>query len=87
MSDLISRETLIQSIFNEIIKAEVNSPVYIALECVIQDINTQPIAYDVDKVVEQLEKEIICEDTFDGCYLKRLDAYETIKIIKEETQC
>ena len=40
------------------LKAELNSPVYCTLECVIADIEGQPTAYDVDKVVEQLKIEI-----------------------------
>jgi len=53
---LIDADKLKQSVTNEMFKAELNSPVYFTLECVIADIDNQPTAYDVDKVVEKLEK-------------------------------
>lgn len=53
---LIDADKLRQSVTNEMIKAELNSPLYCTLECVISDIDGQPTAYDVDKVVERLEK-------------------------------
>jgi len=52
---LIDADKLKQSVTNEMLKAERNSPVYCVLECVIADIEEQPTAYDVDKVVEQME--------------------------------
>lgn len=52
---LIDADKIKQSVTNEMLKAELNSPVYCTLECVIADIDSQPTAYDVDKVVEQLE--------------------------------
>ena len=54
---LINADKIKQSVTNEMLKAELNSPVYCTLECVIADIDNQPTDYDVDKVVEQLEKE------------------------------
>ena len=54
---LIDADKIKQSVTNEMLKAELNSPVYCTLECVIADIDNQPTDYDVDKVVEQLEKE------------------------------
>lgn len=53
---LIDADKLKQSVTNEMIKAELNSPLYCTLECVIADIEGQPTAYDVDRVVEQLEE-------------------------------
>lgn len=53
---LIDADKIKQSVTNEMLKAELNSPVYRTLECVIADIDNQPTAYDVDKVVEHLEK-------------------------------
>lgn len=53
---LIDADKIKQSVTNEMLKAELNSPVYRTLECVIADIDNQPTAYDVDKVVEQLEE-------------------------------
>lgn len=62
---LIDADKIKQSVTNEMFKAELNSPVYCTLECVIADINEQPIAYDIDKVVKKLkeinEDENICE--------------------------
>lgn len=54
---LIDADKIKQSVTNELLKAELNSPVYYTLECVIADIDNQPTAYDVDKVVERLEEE------------------------------
>lgn len=54
---LIDADKIKQSVTNEMLKAELNSPVYCTLECVIADIESQPTAYDVDKVVEQMEKD------------------------------
>lgn len=54
---LIDADKIKQSVTNEMLKAELNSPVYCTLECVIADIDNQPTDYDVDKVVELLEKE------------------------------
>lgn len=53
---LIDADKIKQSVTNEMLKAELNSPVYCTLECVIADIDNQPTAYDVDKVVDQLEE-------------------------------
>ena len=53
---LIDADKIKQSVTNEMLKAELNSPIYCTLECVIVDIDNQPTAYDVDKVVEQLER-------------------------------
>lgn len=57
---LIDADKIKQSVTNEMLKAELNSPVYCTLECVIADIDNQPTAYDVDKVVERLEN---CPDS------------------------
>ncbi len=54
---LIDADKIKQSVTNEMLKDELNSPVYCTLECVIADIDNQPTAYDVDKVVERLEEE------------------------------
>lgn len=54
---LIDADRIKQSVMNEMLKAKLNSPVYYALECVIADIDNQPTAYDVDKVVKQLEED------------------------------
>ncbi len=53
---LIDADKLRQSVTNEMIKAELNSPLYCTLECVISDIDGQPNAYDVDKVVEKIRE-------------------------------
>lgn len=53
---LIDVDKIKQNVTNEMLKAELNSPVYCTLECVIADIDNQPTAYDVDKVVERLEE-------------------------------
>lgn len=53
---LIDADKIKQSVTNEMLKAELNSPVYCTLECVIADIDNQPTAYNVDKVVEQVRE-------------------------------
>lgn len=58
MGDLISRKAVRQNLFNEMIKSEVNSPVYLTLECVMQSLDDTETAYEIDKVVEQLENKI-----------------------------
>lgn len=66
---LIDADKLKQSVTNEMFKAELNSPVYFTLECVIADIDNQPNAYDVEKVVEQLE-------SYKTCYEARAAEYD-----------
>ncbi len=53
---LIDADKLRQSVTNEMIKAELNSHLYCTLECVISDIDGQPIAYDAEKVVEKIRE-------------------------------
>ena len=57
MSDLISRSSAIKEM--EKLKQEVNMPVDIVwnnlLKACIDTVNEQPTAYDVDKVVKELE--------------------------------
>lgn len=74
---LIDADKLKQSVINEMLKAELNSPIYCTLECVIADINNQPTAYDVDNVVRRLEeyaRSSICNTHEHGCpYLTNND--------------
>lgn len=53
---LIDADKIKQSVTNEMLKAELNSPIYCTLECVIADIDNQPTAYDVDKVAKQIRQ-------------------------------
>lgn len=53
---LIDADALKQSVTIEMLKAELNSPVYCTLECVIADIEIQPTAFDLDKVIWQLQE-------------------------------
>lgn len=53
---LIDADELRESVVKEMLKAELNSPIYCTLECVIADIEGAATAYDMDKVVEQLGK-------------------------------
>lgn len=87
---LIDADKIKQSVTNEMLKAELNSPVYRTLECVIADIDNQPTAYNVDKVVERLEElmKAECEEDFDeeyedgisvGKYRAYTDAVEIVK--------
>jgi len=78
---LIDADKLKQSVTNEMLKAELNSPVYLALECVIADIEKQPIAYNVEKVVGQLKDHTIEFEIFGQCsdYVESSHATEIIK--------
>lgn len=51
---LIDADKIKQSVTNEMLKAELNSPIYCTLECVIADIDKQPTAYGMNKVIEQI---------------------------------
>lgn len=53
---LIDADKLKQSVTSEMLKAELNSHVYLTLECVVADIENQPTAYDVNKVIDQLKE-------------------------------
>lgn len=55
---LIDADKIIKSVTDEMLKAELNSPIYCTLECVIADIGSQPTAYDVDKVIELLKEKV-----------------------------
>ena len=85
---LIDSNRIKQSVTNEMIKAELNSPVYCVLECVVADIESQPTAYDVDKIIKLLEvkAEISreCWKNFDDeSAFGEMNAYSTaIKIVK-----
>ena len=56
MSDLISRSALIEKLEEKMFDSKLMCPV-IKLTNLIELIDEQPTAYDVDKVVEGLEKE------------------------------
>ncbi len=70
---LIDADKIKQSVTNEMLKSELNSPVYCTLECVIADIDNQPTAYDVDKVLERLTCESI------NCHIMTYRAVEIVK--------
>lgn len=59
---LIDANKIKQSVTNEMLMAELNSSIYCTLECVVTDIDSQPTAYDVDKVVEKLQTELSLAD-------------------------
>ena len=80
MSDLISRSDLIEA-FDE-------NDLFLP-EVVKKLIENQPTAFDVDKVVKELEEKRTCEDfgtcnycQYRWCPLELLDADETIDIVK-----
>ena len=75
MSDLISRSTAMENYCNascpKLQKGEYCN------NCIVKAwLNNQPTAYDMDKVVEQLENDE--KHTFDGCINKRY-AIEIVK--------
>lgn len=71
MSDLISRSALLEEIKRELERGRANDPFfdgtlfhYTGIKAIIEN---QPIAYDVDKVLKELE------DMYQPCYLCRED--------------
>lgn len=86
MSDLISRSELIKHF--EAIQQQENA-VGIDFVAMIDEIKEQPTAYDVDKVVEELEK--LADDSNDymyECYFngKEDGIREAIEIVKQEAE-
>lgn len=82
---LIDADKIKQSVTNEMLKAELNSPVYCTLECVIADIDNQPTAYNVDKVAERIKKEIgdcMCEECDRHTDCDTCRAEKAVEIIK-----
>lgn len=71
---LIDADKIKQSVTNEMLNTELNSPAYCALENVIADIDSQPIAYDVDKVLSKLEE--VARDT---------DNYLKVRVLLSES--
>lgn len=83
---LIDADKIKQSVTNKMFKAELNSPAYRTLECVIADIDSQPTAYNIDKVVELLDTECKYEDVpvYEGdaetdYYIRMEKAVEIVK--------
>ena len=89
--DLISKKALLKEI-DEVI-AQYNWKEYVILDilhCARDMVFDQPIAYDIDKVIEQLESEAShCASFFDGYYTDdyergKFEAYnEAIEIVKK----
>ena len=82
MSDLISRSALLEEIKRELERGRANDPFfdgtlfhYTGIKAIIEN---QPTAYDVDKVVKELEN--ISAEVF-GTF-KFLDLERTIEIVK-----
>ena len=76
---LIDADKIKQSVTNEMLKAELNSPVHCTLKCVIADIDNQPTAYDVDKVVEQMKENTDFTTGEDGTVIEE---YVNLKVAK-----
>ena len=75
MSDLISRSTAMDNYCNALCP-KLQKGEY-CNDCIVKAwLNNQPTAYDMDKVVEQLENDE--KHTFDGCINKRY-AIEIVK--------
>ena len=75
MSDLISRSTAMDNYCNALCP-KLQKGEY-CNNCIVKAwLNNQPTAYDMDKVVEQLENDE--KHTFDGCINKRY-AIEIVK--------
>ena len=91
-NDLISRESLLKDI-DEVIEQysyeKDGAAVMDALTCVRDMVNDMPTAYDVEKVIKQLESEAShCASFFDGYYTDdyergKFEAYnEAVEIVK-----
>ena len=90
--DLISKKALLKEI-DEVI-AQYNWKEYVILDilhCARDMVFDQPIAYDIDKVIEQLESEAShCASFFDGYYTDdyergKFEAYnEAVEIVKRD---
>lgn len=89
---LIDADKIKQSVTNEMLKAELNSPIYCTLECVIADIDGQPTVYDADKAVEQINNlDIKAIPRYKGgafgdyegmdYYIKKSDVLEILKAV------
>ena len=81
MSDLISRSKVI-SVLKQLEehslsgKMDISNAIYL--------LNNQPIAYDIDKVVEELEKEsFTTTDTVCGGIFKAIRTISAIEIVKQ----
>ena len=70
MSDLISRSALIEKLEEKMFDSKLMCPV-IKLTDLIELIDEQPTAYDVEKVVAELEEETDCPN----CSMHCVDAH------------
>lgn len=80
---LVDADKIIKSVTHEMSKAELNSPIYCTLECVIADIGSQPTAYEAEEVIKSIN-EIgqrycnsvkcgkNCEDCEHGCLMRAI---------------
>lgn len=101
MDDLISRSALLAYLENEKRKIKADSKKYrmheeavagmkASLQAIENKVNEMPTAYDVEKVVEELEEKLVCED-FGTCGFcqnrwcprELLDADEAIDIVRK----
>ena len=69
MARLIDADKLKQIVHHKAFDMAANDDIYNALRWVMNQIDKQPTAYDVEKVVEELESDE--RHTFDGCINKR----------------
>ena len=81
MSDLISRSKVI-SVLKQLEEHSLSGKMYISNAIYL--LNNQPIAYDIDKVVEELEKEsFTTTDTVCGGIFKAIRTISAIEIVKQ----
>lgn len=79
MSDLISREAFKEALEDYGFNQETMIPV-ISLMKVLEIVDNQPTAYDVDKVVEQLDSN--CWKDIDNIDLPGIDLEKAIELVK-----
>lgn len=79
MSDLISRSALIKELKDLADKNYDRTQVYMALIGAIGRVQDAPIAYDVEKVVEQLKENSLTKCNWDEC----VDLDEAIDIVRK----
>ena len=79
--DLISRSSLLQTLkYNKAINEDdaKGKMMVIPVDNVIEYVEKMPTAYNVDKVVEQLEADITCRGRLDG-YIPKYKAIDIVK--------
>lgn len=76
MSDLISRKALIEELKNPPLYCSLGG---MTMEDVFEIVKTQPTAYDVDNVVEQLQENAVCSGNKESGFILLHKAVTIVK--------